>query len=220
MSDSSVFNNVCAAVKPTHRINFGLINSICLIRYGSHCSTSSGFGLRLSGGRHFKIFAIYTSSRLNWIASRIFVSNCPARPTNGIPCASSSAPGASPITIRSALGLPTPKTNFVRVFPRPHFKQLQICLFRSTISEAELHDSITGDFFTGGVSIFFLTAIRGSGLSAFSIIAALDGLVTVFSRYNVLPNSARSCFKNVCASVKNFSISDSGIDNILVFFLS
>src|SRR5689334_17046460 len=48
----------------------------------------------------------------------ILVSNCPALPTNGSPCASSSAPGASPTNIRSASGLPTPKTVWVREFAR------------------------------------------------------------------------------------------------------
>src|SRR6476646_317704 len=44
------------------------------------------------------------------MASMIFVSSCPARPTNGMPWMSSSAPVASPTNIRSASGLPTPKT--------------------------------------------------------------------------------------------------------------
>src|SRR3954452_15802334 len=44
----------------------------------------------------------------------ILVSNWPARPTNGIPCSSSSAPGASPTNIRSASGLPTPNTTCFR----------------------------------------------------------------------------------------------------------
>ena len=44
----------------------------------------------------------------------IFVSSWPARPTNGSPWMSSSAPGASPTNIRSAFGLPTPKTTCLR----------------------------------------------------------------------------------------------------------
>ena len=44
----------------------------------------------------------------------IFVSSCPARPTNGMPWTSSSAPGASPTNIRSASGLPTPNTTCFR----------------------------------------------------------------------------------------------------------
>src|SRR5262245_61462829 len=45
----------------------------------------------------------------------ILVSNCPPRPTNGIPVRSSSAPGASPRKQRRVLGLPTPNTVCVRV---------------------------------------------------------------------------------------------------------
>ncbi len=41
--------------------------------------------------------------------------SCPARPTNGSPWASSSAPGASPMNITLAFGFPTPKTVCVRV---------------------------------------------------------------------------------------------------------
>ena len=44
----------------------------------------------------------------------ILVSSWPARPTNGSPWMSSSAPGASPTNIRSALGFPTPKTTCLR----------------------------------------------------------------------------------------------------------
>ena len=49
------------------------------------------------------------------IASMIFVSSWPARPMNAIPCSSSSRPGASPMNMRSAFGLPCPKTMLVRV---------------------------------------------------------------------------------------------------------
>ena len=53
---------------------------------------------------------MYTSSRFRSIASMIFVSNWPARPTNGMPWMSSSCPGASPMNISAACGLPTPNT--------------------------------------------------------------------------------------------------------------
>src|SRR5688572_29665246 len=43
-----------------------------------------------------------------------FSSSFPAAPTNGIPCWSSWKPGASPTNIRSAVGLPAPKTTCVR----------------------------------------------------------------------------------------------------------
>ena len=94
----------------------GAIRRICSSRNGRHEATSSGSGLRLLGGRHFRTFAMKTSSRFMPIASMIFVRSWPARPTNARPCSSSSRPGASPTNISSAFGLPWPKTMFVRVF--------------------------------------------------------------------------------------------------------
>ena len=44
------------------------------------------------------------------------LSSFPARPTNGSPCSSSSAPGASPTKTSSAFGLPVPKTISLRWF--------------------------------------------------------------------------------------------------------
>ena len=55
-----------------------------------------------------------TSWRRNSISPSSWVSSCPARPTNGSPWRSSSAPGASPMNIRSASALPEPKTALVR----------------------------------------------------------------------------------------------------------
>ena len=91
-----------------------------LFRYGSHRSISSGSGLRLPGGRHFKILQIKTSSRFNPIASSILFRNCPALPTKGSPCV---LIGSRRFTYYYyiSLGLPTPNTNFVRVFPNAHF---------------------------------------------------------------------------------------------------
>ncbi len=51
----------------------------------------------------------------------MLLSNCPARPTNGSPCASSSAPGPSPMNISSAFGSPVPKT----ICLRPNLASLQ-----------------------------------------------------------------------------------------------
>ncbi len=87
-----------------------------------HEATSSGKGFLFSGGRHFKILHIYTSSLFSPIASIIFVSSMPALPTNGLPCASSSKPGASPINISFACVLPEPKTTFFLVFARSQFR--------------------------------------------------------------------------------------------------
>ena len=39
------------------------------------------------------------------VFSIIWVSNCPARPTNGMPCASSSAPGPSPTNTSGAFSI-------------------------------------------------------------------------------------------------------------------
>src|SRR5713226_4286204 len=51
------------------------------------------------------------------------VRSWPARPTNGSPWMSSSRPGASPMNIRSAFGLPTPYTTWVLLFDNRHFSQ-------------------------------------------------------------------------------------------------
>ena len=104
------------ATAPRATRTLGWIILICSIRYGRQVCISTGVGARLPDepcgmlGRHFKMLAMYTSPRANPIVSIILVSNWPARPTNGSPCASSSAPGASPINITSASGLPTPNT--------------------------------------------------------------------------------------------------------------
>ena len=46
-------------------------------------------------------------SNFNLIALIILLRSCPALPTNGMPCASSSLPGASPINITFASRLPS-----------------------------------------------------------------------------------------------------------------
>src|ERR1700743_2783554 len=102
-------------MRPTTSMIFGFNNAICRSRKGMHSAASAGFGSRLPGGRHFKTFAMYTCSRGKPMASSMELSNCPARPTNGSPLRSSSAPGASPTMSQSAVGLPTPNTVWVRV---------------------------------------------------------------------------------------------------------
>ena len=58
------------------------------------------------------------------MVSMILVSNCPALPTNGSPCSSSSAPGASPTNISDASMLPTPNTTDFRELAKlGHFTQ-------------------------------------------------------------------------------------------------
>jgi hypothetical protein len=64
-----------------------------------------------------------TSPRSNPAARSIELSSWPARPTKGSPCRSSSAPGASPITMSRAARLPTPNTVCVRVSHSPQSLQ-------------------------------------------------------------------------------------------------
>ena len=97
------------------RISRGRISSICRCRWGEHCATSAGSGLRLPGGRHLSTLAIYTlAPRARLIAASIASSSLPACPTKGSPCRSSSAPGASPTSNQSAFSSPTPNTVCVR----------------------------------------------------------------------------------------------------------
>jgi len=100
---TEVFNSFWAAIRPTARMMSGRTISTCCFRNPSHASTSTGRGSLLSGGRHLRIFVIKTSSLSSPAARSISVRTCPAFPTNGFPCASSLAPGASPMTIHFAL---------------------------------------------------------------------------------------------------------------------
>ena len=70
---------------------------------------AAGRGCRAAGD--LRMLAMKTSSRLIPISSSSSLSSWPARPTNGRPWRSSSAPGASPTNIRSASALPAPKTD-------------------------------------------------------------------------------------------------------------
>ncbi len=117
-SGASVASRFCAAMRPTARMILGLSSAIWFDRYGRQRDTSSGFGSRLPGGRHLRMLAMNTVSRGRPMASSMALSNWPARPTNGSPWRSSSAPGASPITSHSARVLPTPNTVCVRVLHR------------------------------------------------------------------------------------------------------
>ena len=58
---------------------------------------------------------ICTPVRSSPIAASMRSSSCPARPTKGLPMRSSSAPGASPMIITGAAGLPSAKTVLVAV---------------------------------------------------------------------------------------------------------
>src|SRR5712692_1165808 len=172
---SLVFNSHCAGTRPRQMMNLGLRSSICLYRWGVHASISEICGSRLFGGRHLRMLQMYTSSRFIPTASIILFNNCPAFPTNGSPWASSSAPGASPINMTSARGLPTPKTKFVRVYPSAHFTQVQIALLSSSRVRVCTHGS------SGYVNVSY--APEGLLIDLFS------------STYTTLPNKSFCCMK-------------------------
>mgnify|MGYP003348283106 CR=1 FL=1 len=65
---------------------------------------------------------------------------CPLCPTKGKPCISSSAPGASPINITSALGLPSQKTVLIAVSFNAHSVNVSIAFFNSSF---DLNDIVT-----------------------------------------------------------------------------
>src|SRR5204863_444639 len=108
--------------------------------------TSSSSGWRFSGGRHFTTLQMYTSFRCSPIASIICVSSLPARPTNGNPWASSSAPGPSPTKTSSALGFPSPKTILCRVLwslqrvHSPRFSRILSSVSSAILSAASKSD--------------------------------------------------------------------------------
>src|SRR5215211_1327905 len=112
---------------PSVATTFGSISSICFQRWPSHAWISSGSGSRLPGGRHFNTLTTNTSPRSRPIPASSLSSSFPAWPTNGSPCLSSWKPGASPTNIRSASGLPTPKTTCVRLWARRQRVQTETC---------------------------------------------------------------------------------------------
>ena len=103
-------------MRPIARIIFGCKTSICASRKALQAAHSSCSGSRFLGGRHFTIFAIKQFAlRSSSMALSILSSSCPARPTNGKPCRSSSSPGPSPIIITSGFSAPIPGTVLLRV---------------------------------------------------------------------------------------------------------
>ena len=94
---------------PRVQITRGWISSTCFSRYGRQESISSGWGSRFPGGRHLRTFAMKTSSRFSPIPSSRSVRKAPARPTNGRPWRSSSAPGASPDEHQVGIGIAGPE---------------------------------------------------------------------------------------------------------------
>src|SRR3569623_2457298 len=121
----------------------GWIKAIWRWRYGSQLAASSGFGSRLPGGRHLTILAMYTCSRLRPTASSMLLSSLPARHTKGSPWRSSSAPGASPMTIHCALRSPTPNTACVRPWHNAQRVQLSTRSRSGVQSSSPISASLT-----------------------------------------------------------------------------
>ena len=72
-------------------------------------------------GATYRIYIIDEAHMLTTNAWNALFISCPAFPTKGSPCLSSSAPGPSPISITSASLLPTPNTIFVLFLQSLHF---------------------------------------------------------------------------------------------------
>ena len=96
----------------------------------------------------------------------ILSNNCPALPTNGLPCVSSSAPGASPTNIMRADVLPSPGTAFLRSEPSSHLRHLRVC---SAISSSSLMTS--GE--QGGRILFHRLETRRALFDFFSSVLGL-----------------------------------------------
>ena len=78
------------------------------------------------GGLHLTMLVMYTSCFLRPIESNKSSSSEPALPMKGSPILSSLNPGASPMNMISAFGLPLPGTVLVRSFDKLQAKQLEI----------------------------------------------------------------------------------------------
>src|SRR5262249_2798913 len=109
MMPSLVLRMVFAAAPPSSTRTLGDNSSIWRARNGAQASTSSGVGVRFPGGRQYTVLVMYTSLSVSPIDESMRSSNRPARPTNGLPCKSSSRPGASPISMMRAWSLPRAK---------------------------------------------------------------------------------------------------------------
>lgn len=148
-------------VAPRAIITFGFRIAICCFKNGIQISISAGVGLRLSGGRHFRILPIKTSSLLYPIAVIIFVRKLPDRPTKGCPSSSSFAPGASPMNIISGLLLPCPGTVLVLPWDKEHFVQAFICAVISSILVAFSMMVVIGSCLVSGFIVVFCFVFGG-----------------------------------------------------------
>src|SRR5450756_2905743 len=93
-------------------------------------------------------------------SSIIFVRSCPARPTNGTPCASSSAPGASPTNMIRAAGDPSAKTVCLRVLHRRHVTQEETFFAKDSRTKA---DAFPVDVVAAGYGAFSSKVNRAVG---------------------------------------------------------
>ena len=71
------------------------------------------------------------SSRFSPFWAKTLFRNFPALPTNGLPVLSSSVPGFCPTSMSFAFCGPSPGTACLAHCQSRHFRQLQICLFKS-----------------------------------------------------------------------------------------
>ena len=156
----------CAAVLPNKTMTFGCSKATCRSNQGRQASISAGSGVRLSGGRHFTALAIYTAfCRVRSSAASMASSNCPAAPTNGSPCASSSLPGPSPMNSHSALTSPTPGTACRRRWPSTQARQA--CIAGPSSSQASSAGS--GADFSGATMAGGQSATTASASAAVAV---------------------------------------------------
>src|SRR3569833_2394973 len=95
----------------------------------------------------------------------ILVSNWPALPTNGSPCAPSSAPGASPTNMSCASMSHTPKTTFLREEARCGHLTHDRARSRNSAKAADFASELNAGSTVAGVSISD-GAIDGAGLGS------------------------------------------------------
>lgn len=117
----------CAAGLPMIITALGLMASTMPTTRGQHSSCSSSRGSRFSGGRQATVLVMKVARLVTPASRSAQSSSCPAAPTNGTPCASSSAPGASPIKTSLALAEPDPKTMRLRVRESRHSQHPSHC---------------------------------------------------------------------------------------------
>src|ERR1700758_4490812 len=75
---SVMASSVLAPPAPRATMTFGLMVATWRIRNGEQVSHSSRSGVRLLGGRHLMMLAMYTSSRRRPMALIMLFNNCPA----------------------------------------------------------------------------------------------------------------------------------------------